>query len=115
MSESTNPPNAAWKFRLQLLTTTSALALLAAVCVTSDAIAVDEDSDRPTVWIGLGGQLEQMNDTEEFFTPSFILAAPRPTVQTISPFTVERPPQFSNGAEGNISFEPGGSDWIFSA
>ena len=115
MSESINSPNTAGKFRRQLLTTTSALALLAAVCVTSDAIAADEDSDRPTVWIGLGGQLEQMNDTEEFFTPSFILAAPRPAVQTISPFNVERPPQFSNGAEGNISFEPGGSDWIFSA
>ena len=47
-------------FRWQLLTTVSALALLASVSM-GDAKAADEEADRPTVWIELGGQPENMS------------------------------------------------------
>jgi iron complex outermembrane recepter protein len=101
--------------RRQLLITVSALALLASVYGTDKAKAADGDSDRPTVWIELGGQLERIDSSEQRFAPPFILATPRPSVETISPLNVEQPPRYANGAEGEISFQPDDSDWVFSA
>src|SRR5580692_6537414 len=101
--------------RRQLLMTASCLALLGFVCGADRDHAADDDADRPTVWIELGGQLEQIDGSEERFTPPFLLTTPRSPVQTISPTSVEKPPRFSNGAEGSISFEPAGTDWVLSA
>jgi hypothetical protein len=115
MSELMNVRMSRGDLRWNLLTSVSALALLGFVCGAGKARAADDDTDRPTVWIELGGQLEQVDGSEERFAPPFLLTTPRSSVQTISPISVEKPPRFSNGAEGSISFEPAGTDWVLSA
>jgi hypothetical protein len=114
MSEAMQAWNGRGDFRWRLLTTVSAMALLAAVYGTREAKAEDRDADRPTVWVELGGQLSRLDDEQEAFAPPFILATPRPSVQTISPLSVERPPLYSTSEEAKISFEPDGSDWALS-
>src|SRR6185437_3015990 len=97
--------------RLQLLGTVSALALLVTVSTNANA----EDTARPTVWIELGGQLESMDSGQQQFAPPFIRATPRPAPETVSPLGVGHAPRHSFGGEGKISFEPEGTDWVFSA
>ncbi|HEY5237730.1 MAG TPA: hypothetical protein VIJ62_05065 [Rhizomicrobium sp.] len=111
MSELINKTAIRKNFQWQLLTTVSALALLGAAYGTSQARA-DDDSDRPTVWIELGGQLSRLNDAEEAFSPS--LMDGRST--QFSPFpNFEKMPQTSIDEAGSISFQPENSDWVFSA
>ncbi len=98
-------------FRRRLLATVSVLTLLGTLYGAADA----EQADSPTVWIELGGQLERIDGGEERFAPAFVLVTPRPDFQTVTATTVERPPRYSNGAEGKISFEPASSNWVISA
>jgi len=109
MSELITPRTCA-NMRLQLLATVSALSLLA---ITSQAQA--EDTDRPTVWLELGGQLARMDGGEQQFAPPFILATPRPAPEKISPLSVGHPPRYSFDAEGKLTFVPKGTNWVFSA
>jgi iron complex outermembrane receptor protein len=103
-------------FQRHLLTTVSALAVLASACRAQIAFASDQDEDRPTVWIELGGQLEHFSGQGQPFQPPFVAANPTSPVFTpISPVQAQRPPGFDNGAQGKISFEPEDSDWVFSA
>ena len=95
--------------RWQLLTTVSAIALIA-----TNGASASEDG-RPTVWIELGGQLEKIGSEQDTFAPPFILADPRPPAETVSPLNFERGPNYSKGAEGSISISPSDSDWKFSA
>jgi len=97
--------------RLQLLGTVSALTLLVAVSTNAKA----EDADRPTVWIELGGQLARVDGGGQQFAPPFIMKTPRPAPETISPLSVGHAPRYSFGGEGKISFEPQGTNWVFSA
>lgn len=97
--------------RQQLLSTVSALTLLVAVSTNAKA----EDSDRPTVWIELGGQLAHVDDAAQQFAPPFIVKTPRPAAEKVSPLSVGHPPRYSFGGEGKISFEPEETNWIFSA
>jgi hypothetical protein len=94
--------------KLCLLTSVSALSLMALF----SAHAVAEDRDRPTIWIELGGQLERLTSGQESYSPPFISAL------LANPFTPpaipQAPPRYSNGEEGRISFNPEGSDWVFS-
>src|SRR5580692_9911555 len=115
MSELINTGTGRKSFHRQLLTSVSVLALIGFVNVAVEAKAADEDSDRPTVWIELGGQLERVDAPEQQFVPPFILAMPRPGPETVSPLSVGHPPRSSVGGEGKISFEPLGTDWVFSA
>jgi len=69
--------------------------------------------DRPTVWIELGGQLERMGDSQEVFDPPFLPQFDHLGFDPVLP--LQRQPLYSNGAEGSLSFQPKGSDWIFSA
>src|SRR5580692_6516681 len=115
MSELINTKTGRTGFYRQLLTSVSVLALAGFVNAGGEAKAADEDSDRPTVWIELGGQLEQVDAPEQQFAPPFILATPRPAPETISPLSISRPPRFSIGGESKISFEPIDTDWVFSA
>jgi hypothetical protein len=112
MSELINTSNRK-EFRWTLLTTVSALALVGAV-YCADARA-DDDGDHPTLWIELGGQFTQLNTPEEKFAPAFILATPRPSPETIAPLGIPHPPHVSIDGDAKISFEPQGSDWVFSA
>ncbi len=115
MSELMNARSGKRDFRWQLLTTVSALALLAAVGM-GDAKAADEEPDRPTVWIELGGQAENITGQGERFAPAFLAAYPNSTVLgPVTPIQAQKPSQLGFGEEGTISFQPEGSDWVFSA
>jgi hypothetical protein len=91
-----------------LLTSVSAAALIALFPQSASA-----GDDRPTVWIEVGAQLERLTNGQESFAPLFV------TPLLENPFTppaeVQRPPRYSFGQEGRISFQPEGSDWSFTA
>lgn len=101
-------------FRLGLMTTACALALLASAADADFAKA--EDAERPTVWIELGGQLERAGGTGDRFTAPFMTLAPTPEpYKFASPLDAVRAPRYAIGGEGKISFEPEGTNWVFSA
>lgn len=91
-----------------LLTSVSTAALIALFPQSASA-----GDDRPTVWIEVGAQLERLTNGQESFAPPFV------TTLLENPFTppseVQRPPRYSFGEEGRISFQPEGSDWSFNA
>jgi iron complex outermembrane recepter protein len=98
--------------RLELLLTASALALLGSTYGIERAYASDVP-DRPTIWIELGAQSEQVSGTGDPIVPPF-------TSKVIadgfdSPVQLQRALGRSFGGEGRLSFEPENSDWIFSA
>ena len=112
MSELIISPNRR-TIRWQLLSTVSALALAASACAMTDAKAADIDADRPTVWLELGGQFEQLSNSEATFDPTFIGLVTEKGL--LSALDVQRQPAFEIGTEGKISLQPKDSDWIFSA
>jgi len=112
MSELINTRTGNKSFRRQLLTTASGFALLSAICGQAEANASDREADRPTVWIDLGVQLEQMSGKQEPFAPPFAANFPS---NFFSPADIQKPLPHSFGGEGAVSFEPHGSDWVFSA
>jgi hypothetical protein len=96
-----------------LMVTASAIAISAGVSV--DAMARD-DSDHPSVWIEIGGQLDRINGTVSPFTAPFIQNNPNAdTFTPVSPLQVQRAPRYGEAFEGKLSFAPSGSDWVFSA
>jgi hypothetical protein len=96
----------------QLLTTVSALAL--AVSATGEAQA--DDASRPSVWIELGGQLDQVSGALTPFSAPFLTTTPTPGPFTPkSPLEAQKPSRFSFGGEGKISFRPDNTNWVFSA
>jgi len=111
MSEPITITNTAKILRIRLLTTACGLALLAAQGATAEARA--QDIDRPLIWIELGGQVERMADNQEIFDPSFLGQFDRLGFGSMLP--LQRPLQYSNGADAGISFQPADSHWIFSA
>lgn len=116
MSELMNKNHGASGFRWELLATVSALALSTVVAMPRAVAAHEDDRDRPTVWIEVGGQLERNDGTGAPFTPPFTLFQPTPpTFETASPIDVQRAPRYSKGAEAAITIEPSGTDWSFSA
>ncbi len=93
-----------------LLTSVSALALMASTILPGAALA--DDSSRPQLWIELGGQLTRLDDEQEVFSPDIM--ANRPAVLAPSQ-KFEHPPRFSIDGDGELLFQPKHSDWIFSA
>ena len=98
--------------RWQLLATASALTLMGSTYSVA-ANASESDGDRPTVWIELGGQFEKVDAEQSVFIPPFF--APQPSFTSITPGSAQKPLDYSYGAEGSISFQPVGTDWLFSA
>jgi len=115
MSELMNTTVRGPSIRRKLLSTVSASALVVFLGATGKADAASDDADRPTIWIELGGQLEQFAPTEDPFAPPFLLKMPRPSFETIYPLDAERPPRFAIGENAKLTFQPEGSDWVFSA
>jgi hypothetical protein len=109
MSELINQSNDGKNLHLLLLSTTSAIVLCAAV-----ATAQAEEGDHPTVWIELGGQLTHLNDSQQIFTPVFPNSPQRPSIFLPSESYEGLPPN-SVDESGKLTFEPKGSDWVFSA
>jgi hypothetical protein len=113
MSELIRARHEVRNFHWHLLTTVCTLALYAYVG-TQDVQAAD--SDRPTVWIELGGQLQHFDGTGDRFKPDFTLVSPTPgPFASVSPIDVQRPPRYSFGGEGKISIAPEHTHWVFSA
>lgn len=99
--------------RKQFLATASTLALTAYVAASDAAKAEDA---RPTVWIELGGQMEQVQGVSAPFSPPFMTAispTPGPYANNIFSDT-QRPGRLAFGFDGAAMFQPGGSDWILS-
>jgi iron complex outermembrane recepter protein len=115
MGELMNARNGGRDFRWRLLTTVSALALLASAYAVSEADAADNDADRPTLWIELGGQLEHTTGQGEPFAPAFLAANPHSSVlQSATPLQAQNPPAFAFAEEGKLTFQPDDSNWVFS-
>ncbi len=112
MSELINQRVNRANFRFQLLATASAMALLGST--VGSVKAADDDNDRPTVWIELGGQLSHMDEGQEVFAPDFPNSPARPSIFSPSQ-KFERLPLYSVDGTANVSFEPSGSNWVFSA
>ena len=111
MSELINKKNGRNDLHWKLLTSVSALALIASVYMAPDAKAED-DTDRPTVWIELGGQLSRLEDGQEAFAPPLMNGRP---AMFASSQKFEKPPAYGLDAFGAISFQPDNSNWVFSA
>jgi hypothetical protein len=110
MSEFTNTRDGRIGFRWQLLTTVSAVALIG--FGTGATLAADDDSDRPPLWIELGGQLSRLDDGQQIFAPAIMDA--RPSVFLPSQ-KFEKSPLYSVDETGKLTFQPDGSDWFFYA
>ena len=109
MSRSMNTrANIRWK----LLASVSTVALISSAYTAETALAADDDTGRPQVWIELGAQLERASGGDSMYSPPFFsqLAPPTDSVGKI----IEELP-WALGPEASISFQPDGSDWIFSA
>ena len=113
MSELINISQGRRDFRWQLLSTVSAVTLLA--LGQSQRPARASEDDKPTVWIELGGQLERVSEGQELFAPPFILQTPRPPAEAASPLDFEHAPRYSKGGEASVVFSPQGSKWSVSA
>jgi len=114
MSELMNVRSDGETIRRRLLTTVSALALLTSVYNADEARA--DEVNRPTVWIELGGQLERMDGVNGRFIEPFMQVAPTPAIlNAASPIDAQRPPRNGISGEAKISFEPNGTEWVFSA
>jgi hypothetical protein len=97
-------------FYLHLLSTVSALSLVAILSARAEA------GDKPTVWIELGGQLERIDGSQDPFLPPFTALSPAPgPYSPVSPAEAQRPSIYSYGAKGKIAFRPGEGDWTFAA
>lgn len=98
------------KYRSQLLITASAILL---VGTDFGPAVAGSGQDRPQFWLELGWQFAQIGGKPEGYSPPFF--------QLIDESDLPRPANaedvlaWSYGGEGTISYEPKGTDWIFSA
>jgi iron complex outermembrane receptor protein len=96
--------------RWKLLTGASALVLTA--YVSSAGLAQAEDASQPQLWIELGGQLNRQQASLEPYAPPF--AAMTPSIFA-PPQNSETPPAYGFDETAAMTFQPKGSDWLFSA
>lgn len=101
-----------------LLSTVSAASLLVVVSAgrANAAQTFLTDSDRPALWVELGGSLEQSGGGQAAWIPQF------ETVPSDDGFAdgseqpdLQKRQRIQFGVEGRVSFQPSGSDWILSA
>jgi|HubBroStandDraft_2_1064218.scaffolds.fasta_scaffold25626_1 hypothetical protein len=95
-------------YRRQLFAGVSALALLASICGTRATRA--DDTDRPIIWLDLGGAFDQMSRGETSWLPPNL--TPPISNPPLEPFG--RVPSVGYDLDAAISFQPGNSDWIYS-
>jgi len=124
MSELINIRNKQNNIRLNLLVTTSAVVLAACVASVQQGAAA---AGRPTVWIEGGWQFESVTGQNDALVPPLdgLATTGFPDTPTAANFLDQGAggfPSFtkmenvlgrSAGAEGSISFQPKGSDWVF--
>ena len=114
MSELINNRYVRADFQVQLLATASAIALT--TYLASTTLSKAEDSDRPTVWIELGGQMEATQGTSAPFVAPFMTAiSPTPAPYANDIFNrSQRPAHLAFGLSGSVTVQPENSDWMFS-
>jgi iron complex outermembrane recepter protein len=113
MSELINIRDDRATIRWKLLTSVSAAALLVSVSGIGQAQADDNDGDRPLIWVELGGQLEQLSDSQEALSPPFMASISQPSL--LKALNVQKPPAYAISEDAKITFQPENSDWVFSA
>jgi|SRR5580692_6443996 iron complex outermembrane receptor protein len=113
MSELTKLSDSRADLRVRLLATVCSAGLFAAMCASTPGMASGED--RPTVWVELGGGFAQQQDDQQAYLPPFVLGSPPAPFVAQSPAIVEKNTPYSWDSDAKISFEPEGSDWVFSA
>jgi len=107
IKQSDNRATIRWK----LLTGASALAIAA-----STPSMAEDDSGHPLLWIEIGGDADILSGFGDRFTAPFLEQTPTPTpFLNGSPVDLQKPPRFTFGGEGSITFQPEDSDWVFSA
>jgi hypothetical protein len=106
MSELQNSSNAA-NLRQALLATASALGLVASL--PGAALA----ADRPTVWIEGGWHFEDVIGDADLFVPPLDAEARANGLPSLT--ALENTLGHTFGAEGSVSFQPTGSEWVFTA
>lgn len=99
-------------YRWKLLSSVSALTLLGSAYASGVAEAAEQDS-RPPLWLELGWQFESVSGSPVPFMPPFtdkfaLVGAPSPDI-------VQKVMAASYGGESGISFQPEGTNWVFSA
>jgi len=109
MSELINRNDNRATIRWKLLTGASALALTGYLAATSAARA--EDSAPPVLWIELGGQFQQLSHPDELWVPANL---PPPIDHPVGG-VADQSPRIGFDADGKLTFQPDGSDWMFSA
>jgi hypothetical protein len=123
MSELITTDNGQTNIRLRLLATASAI-VLAACVATSEKV---QAADRPTVWIEGGMHLDNITGSSATFVPPLddLTTNGFPDTPTGANFLGQGSggfPSFTEmenvlgrsvGAEGSLSFQPSGSDWVF--
>jgi hypothetical protein len=108
MSELIQKKNNRITAKWQLLASASALALIANAMAQAKA----EDTDRPSVWIDLGGAMSKLGAGSEAYGPDFTSTRP----SNFDPSEkFQKSAIFSTDGYGSISFNPHGSEWSFSA
>jgi len=115
MSELTNHSTDRTNLRTTLLATVCGAALFTALCTASPVMASDGDADHPIIWGELGGEFMQLENGQEAYLPPFVLVTPRIPAITQSPLYTEKNAPMSWDGDAKISFEPSGTDWVFSA
>ncbi len=109
MSELINNPLTSKSLRRTLMANVSVLVLLGHV----GSVQASQGDDQPTVWLELGGQAEKVDAGHLLFTPPFLAHTP---AQDLSPIVAaQRPPRFSVGGEGKLTFDPLHTGWVLSA
>ena len=109
MSELTNKQSGGHALRWNLLVTVSAFALLGSFV---DEAKASDDTDRPVVWIELGGELNRLDESRELIAPPFFTSVVN--AGFASPLVFEKSPPYRIDEDGKISLQPEGSDWVFS-
>lgn len=112
MSELINASENSIFIRNRLLATASAAVLLAYVSLGETALAAN--SNHPTVWLELGGQMESVEGSIGPFTASF-MSTPSDAYDPKRLITDQRAARFAFGFEGKAVVEPQDSDWVFTA
>lgn len=101
------------KYRWQLLTGASAIALLTNLYSTGNANATDRDADRPLLWIDLGWHYDGISGMGNAYNPAFAGFAAQNGFS--DPLKLQKNLGYGYGGNAKFTFRPEDSDWSFSA
>jgi iron complex outermembrane receptor protein len=73
----------------------------------------DADNGKPPLWIELGGQLSILGNSQQTYSPPFLADVTEP--KQLKALEDQQPPLYGLDEEAKVTYEPDGSDWVFSA